>query len=238
LEDAGLAKNFNINKKFRLTDITKTMLFLFLIFTKIKMDMIIRQAAYAAEKLFPGTRFVISGANQSLFLTFDDGPHPETTPRILEMLAKHNAMATFFCLGRNAEKYPLVYHSILAEGHSVGNHSWSHPDGWFTRKDKYIADVERASAVIGSGLFRPPYGRITPAQYLQLRKKFIIVMWTRQFADYRPGFSAGKANTGKIHGGDILVMHDSPATFANTILLLEKILSQDNPFTLQGLIPA
>lgn len=199
--------------------------------------MVIRQAAYAAEKLLPGIRFVITGANQSLFLTFDDGPHPETTPAILELLAKHDAMATFFCLGRNAEKYPLVYDSIIAGGHAVGNHSWSHPDGWITGKEKYIADVERASGVIGSRLFRPPYGRITPAQYLQLRKKFSIIMWTRQFADYRPGFNAGKVNIEKFHGGDILVMHDSPATFSNTILLLGKILNQANPFTLKRLIP-
>ena len=200
--------------------------------------MIIRQAAYAAEKLFPGTRFFIAGADQSIFLTFDDGPHPETTPAILEMLAKHNARATFFCLGLNAEKYPLAYDSIIKGGHSVGNHSWSHPDGWFTGKKTYVADVERASGVIGSKLFRPPYGRITPAQYLELKKKFIIIMWTRQFADYRSGFSAGKVNTGKIRGGDILVMHDSPATFSNTLPLLEKILNQDKSFIFNGLIPA
>jgi peptidoglycan-N-acetylglucosamine deacetylase len=191
--------------------------------------MITRQLARVAEKVFPGTFFLEQRDSQGVFLTFDDGPHPETTPRILEKLSYYNAKATFFCVGRNAEKYRKVYELIISEGHAVGNHSWSHPNGWVTATDNYLADVKKASAVITSELFRPPYGRITPLQYLHLRKYYSIIMWTRQFADYRTGFDAGRVNLKQIQRGDILVMHDSVTAASNTVLLLDRLMELNLP---------
>ncbi len=176
------------------------------------------------NNLFPGIRFSFPGEKQSVYLTFDDGPHPGTTPRILELLAKHNAKATFFCLGQNVEKYPAIYDSIIAAGHAVGNHSWSHPNGWTTSTRKYLEDADRASKVVDSRLFRPPYGRITFGQWNQLRKKYEIIMWTRMFADYRPGFRADHVNLNRISPGDILVLHDSVKTSAATLKILSRLL--------------
>lgn len=161
-----------------------------------------------------------------MFLTFDDGPHPDTTPRILELLDKHDAKATFFCLGRNVEKYPAVYDSIIAAGHSTGNHTWSHPNGWTTSTRKYLEDADRASKVIDSRLFRPPYGRITPGQWRQLRKKYEIIMWTRMFADYRKNFNPDAARLSGIRPGDILVMHDSVKTSKKSLPLLQILPEQ------------
>jgi peptidoglycan-N-acetylglucosamine deacetylase len=158
--------------------------------------------ATCANKLFPGIKFSMDSEEKALYLTFDDGPHPESTPRILELLARYKARATFFCLGRNAEKYPQLLDSIIGAGHSVGNHTFSHPNGWLTSTANYMADIEKASESINSRLFRPPYGRITPAQYLQLRKKFNIIMWTRQFADYSPRFNPEKARLNSLKAGD------------------------------------
>ena len=179
-----------------------------------------------ANKLIPAVHFTMAGEDRAIYLTFDDGPNPETTPRILELLARHDAKATFFCLGRNVEKYPTVYNSILAGSHATGNHSFSHLNGWTTGTRKYLADVDRASELINSKLFRPPYGRLTPAQYLQLKKKYIIIMWTRQLPDYWPGFDAERINLSGISGGDILVLHDSVLSAGKTISLLGKLLEQ------------
>jgi peptidoglycan-N-acetylglucosamine deacetylase len=194
--------------------------------TRVTMiDQMGRILANIAGGLIPGIRFSMAGEANSVYLTFDDGPHPETTPRILALLAKHDARATFFCLGRNAEKYPAVFDSIIEGGHAVGNHSWSHLNGWVTPTGKYLEDVQRASGVISSKLFRPPYGRITPGQYRQLRKKYEIIMWTRQFADYRPGFNPGKTSLKGTLPGDILVLHDSPSTISATIPLMDRLFS-------------
>ncbi len=163
-------------------------------------------------------------ADKALYLTFDDGPNPESTPRILELLSRHEARATFFCLGKNVEKYPLIFDSILSEGHAVGNHTWSHPNGWLTNSIKYFDNVQWASKVISSNLFRPPYGRITPGQYLKLRKKYEIIMWTRQFADYRPEFKADQVSLKHVIPGDILVMHDSIKSSAGTLKILIRLL--------------
>lgn len=183
-----------------------------------------RFAANLVEKIIPGIYFAVAGSDR-VYLTFDDGPHPETTPRILDLLDRHQVKATFFCTGMNAGKYPLIYESILAAGHKTGNHSWSHPNGWTTPADKYVADVNRASAIIRSGLFRPPYGRITPFQYHTLKEDYRIIMWTRQFADYRKVLNPDKVNTSGIRAGEILVLHDSVSTAANTIPLLKKLLA-------------
>ena len=184
--------------------------------------------ANIATSIFPGIQFSMAGnagGKPAVYLTFDDGPHPESTPRILELLAKHNALATFFCMGRNAEKYPAVYDSILTAGHAVGNHSYSHPNGWTTSTGRYVADVDHAAAIISSNLFRPPYGRITPGQYRQLKKRYNIIMWTRQYADYRPVFDPATSNLSVIRPGDILVMHDSLKSAEKTLPLLEKLLT-------------
>ena len=181
-------------------------------------------AANIAGKLLPGTRFIMPAEAGTIYLTFDDGPHPETTPRILELLAKHDAKATFFCLGMNVKKYPAVYDSILAEGHTTGNHSYSHLNGWATSTKTYLDDVRRASGLIRSTLFRPPYGRMTPGQYLQLRKDYEIIMWTRQFPDYKPRFNPEKIDTSKIANGGIVVMHDSLKAIEKTIKLLNTFV--------------
>ena len=187
--------------------------------------------ANIATSIVPGMHFTMTGTagnaggKPAVYLTFDDGPYPESTPRILELLVKHNALGTFFCLGYNVEKHPTLYDSILREGHATGNHSYSHPNGWTTSTRRYVADIDRASAIISSRLFRPPYGRLTPEQYRQLRKNYKIIMWARQYADYRPRFNPATANLSGIRPGEILVMHDSAKSAGKTLPLLEKLLT-------------
>lgn len=119
-----------------------------------------------------------------LYLTFDDGPHPDTTAVILDILNKYEVKATFFCVGENVEKYPDVYNQLLEQKHFIGNHSYNHLKGWETGTREYVENVQKCSQVFDSKLFRPPYGKITRSQRKVLRDQYDIIMWTVLSRDY------------------------------------------------------
>ena len=109
-----------------------------------------------------------------IYLTFDDGPTPEVTDFVIDELNKYEAKATFFCLGRNVEKYPDIYQRLLNKGHKTGNHTYSHLDGWKTNSKNYMADTHYARTFIKSKLFRPPYGKLRQTQKIKLLKHYKI----------------------------------------------------------------
>lgn len=124
-------------------------------------------------------------ADLSVYLTFDDGPHPKATPYVLDELAKHNANATFFCIGKNVVEHPEIYARILAEGHAVANHTNNHMDGWKTSTEDYLDNIKKAAGYIDSKLFRPPYGKIKMAQAnMLLQAGWKICMWDVLSADF------------------------------------------------------
>jgi len=127
-------------------------------------------------KLFPELIWHFSSRKESrenqVFLTFDDGPTPEVTPWVLDCLKEYDARGTFFCLGRNVDKYPEIYNQILDGGHAVGNHTYSHLKGWKSSDMEYIDDIRLASHNIESQLFRPPYGRFRQTQIREIRKDY------------------------------------------------------------------
>jgi peptidoglycan/xylan/chitin deacetylase (PgdA/CDA1 family) len=150
--------------------------------------------------------------NNSIYITFDDGPNPETTPFILEELEKYSAKATFFCLGKNVDANPTVYDSILKHGHAVGNHTFNHYNGWKTNTRKYLEDVERCNKLIKSSLFRPPYGKIKHAQLRALRNNYSIIMWSSLSGDFDTELDKEKCLSSLLNNpqrGDIVVFHDS-----------------------------
>jgi len=147
-----------------------------------------------------------------LFFTFDDGPEPEVTPQILDILKQYKAKATFFCLGEKVEKYPEIYNSIIEQNHSIGNHTYSHLHGFYNKSKYYINDVKKASSLIKSNLFRPPYGKISPLQYFILKRKFKIIFWNVLTYDFDPTITISECinivlNNSK--DGSIIVFHDS-----------------------------
>ncbi len=163
----------------------------------------------------------------TIYLTFDDGPTPGITEWILATLAKHNAKATFFVLGRNVEMYPELYQKILAAGHSVGNHTYSHQRGWRMSLERYVEDVDLADGLLHSTLFRPPYAQITPSQARHLGRRFKLVMWDVLSRDYsnkvsRQGCLRNVVNY--IDAGSIVVFHDSRKSFRNMSYALPKTL--------------
>ncbi len=164
------------------------------------------------KKVVPSIVYSIPENDKVLYLTFDDGPIPETTPLILDLLDKYNAKATFFCLGKNVKENPELFQMILDKGHTVGNHTYSHKNGWSTQNDDYYTDIKAAKTLIDSKLFRPPYGRIKPAQINYLKKIYKIIMWDVLSGDFDPKTSNKKSLNNiikNVEKGSIVVLHDS-----------------------------
>lgn len=177
--------------------------------------------------LFPGIIWHGDRNSRTVHLTFDDGPDPVVTPQVLDLLARYNARATFFCVGANVEAHPHLVDRILREGHALGNHTWSHRRGWGTALDDYQHDVERAAACIPSRLFRPPYGRISLGQYHRLRRQYRVVMWDVLSYDWKPERSPQQvAHTviKALRPGSVVVFHDSPKAAPRMLPALQRLL--------------
>ena len=147
-----------------------------------------------------------------VYLTFDDGPIPEVTPWVLDLLRKEKIKATFFCVGENVMRYPEVYQQILKDGHSVGNHTYNHWQGIKKGNRDYFQNIEKAGDYIDSDLFRPPHGWLKPSQYHFLKKKFRIIMWDLISCDYDARIKPErvfKNITDFVRPGSVITFHDS-----------------------------
>lgn len=154
----------------------------------------------------------INSNENTVYITFDDGPIPEATPWILETLKKYDIKATFFCVGDNVRKYPELYKKILNEGHSVGNHTFNHIQAFKSSSQHYFDNIKKADLLINSNLFRPPHGQLRKIHALILRKTRKIVMWDVVTRDYSNRLSAQDVldNVKKYaRKGSIIVFHDS-----------------------------
>lgn len=191
------------------------------------------------KMLYPRRVWQIPTTEKIIYLSFDDGPHPGATPFVLDELKKYKASATFFCIGKNVALYPDLYERILAEGHNAGNHTQHHLNGWKKGTAEYLGDVEAAARFIKSGLFRPPYGRITGKQAKGIakalqHKEAKIVMWDVLSGDFDTGLDGEtciaelKKNTGP---GSIVVFHDSEKAFPLLSVALPALLAH---FSAQG----
>jgi peptidoglycan/xylan/chitin deacetylase (PgdA/CDA1 family) len=162
-----------------------------------------------------------------IYLTFDDGPIPEATPEILEILKKHEAKATFFVVGDNVRKHPDIFELIKQEGHAIGNHTFHHLNGWHTSPGLYMDDVYRCRDYFETQLFRPPYGRFTPSQYFLLRKDFRFVLWSVLTHDFRRHTTSGQCLENAIehsYGGAIVVFHDNLKSIDKVSYALPRFL--------------
>ena len=184
------------------------------------------------KKIYTSYLWSINTKEKILYLTFDDGPHPEITPFVLRQLKRYNALATFFCIGKNVVSFPEVYKQIQDEGHTVGNHTYNHLNGWKTENETYYKDIAKASEVIDSALFRPCYGRITSFQAKNLKqvmkgKEPTIVMWDVLSGDFDTECTPQQSLANVVFAsapGSIIVFHDSEKAFPRLEYTLPKIL--------------
>ncbi len=176
---------------------------------------------------FPSLIWEIKTSEKEIFLTFDDGPHPEITSKVLDILDQYRAKATFFCVGENVEKHTETYQQILKKGHRTGNHTFNHLNSWKTPANAYYENIQKCTQVVDSHLFRPPFGRIYPNQIPYLKMQFRVIMWTVLTEDYVPELSPEKCFKKSIQTtrpGSIVVFHDSVKASKNMLYVLPRFL--------------
>ena len=191
------------------------------------------------RKFYPTLIWQIDTVVKCLYLTFDDGPHETATPFVLDTLKQFDAKATFFCIGKNVYQHRTVFERILAEGHTVGNHTQNHTNGWKSNDFFYMKDIQLAKELIPSNLFRPPYGRIKRSQIKLLQKSynknnekaddsvFNIIMWSVLSGDFDKNISKEKCLENVLkttEKGSIIVFHDSAKAFERMEYSLPKTL--------------
>jgi peptidoglycan-N-acetylglucosamine deacetylase len=192
------------------------------------------------RKFFPSVTWRIPVRSKELYLTFDDGPVEEVTPLVLDILNQYQVKATFFCIGSNVQKHPEIYKRILEEGHTTGNHTQTHVNAWKVQRDVFIKDVKDAESVISSRLFRPPYGKLTPAIINRLKKEYQIVLWDVITYDFDPALSADEVfqnSITRLRPGSIIVFHDSIKAGKTMLAVLPRFLDycQKKGFTFRAI---
>lgn len=174
--------------------------------------MFIEQPAKWLRWLYPNALWRMDKNDHSVYLTFDDGPIPESTPFILETLRRYNAKATFFMVGENVLRYHDLYNQIVAEGHQVGNHTFKHIGSFKHWTLTYALNIQQANDLIKAHLFRPPHGWMRHSVYWWFQRRYKIVMWDLVTRDYSKWLTADDVvrNVKRYtRNGSIITFHDS-----------------------------
>ena len=176
----------------------------------------------------------VNTSENTIYLTFDDGPIPGVTPFVLDELKKYSAKATFFCIGKNIDANPEIFERIKAEGHSIGNHSYDHLNGWQNSNEAYYSNISKCDSTLSTHgeenpgrLYRPPYGKLKPAQYKFLKDSYRIVLWDVLSYDFDSKISAEKVLDNVIthtEPGSVVVFHDSLKAQSKIEYALPKVL--------------
>jgi peptidoglycan-N-acetylglucosamine deacetylase len=190
--------------------------------------------------LYPSLIWRVNTSDRKIFLTFDDGPVPGPTEFVLETLKKYNAKATFFCIGDNVRKHPMVLKKVVADGHAIGNHTFHHMPGWENSTTDYLNDTQKCeaqleeagykSSLAGKPYFRPPYGKIKRAQIRAL-SNYNIVMWDVLTQDYDKSLLPETCLNKSIkatRAGSIVVFHDSVKAMPTLEYVLPRYLEYFN----------
>ena len=198
------------------------------------------------KKVFSNLVWDIPNSDKKIYLTFDDGPIPDVTEWVLNILKSKDIKATFFCIGDNMKKHPEVYKRILAEGHQTGNHTFNHLNGWNIETNHYIENFKLCETEIEKfqnlkiqksdsqlptpnfQLFRPPYGKMTLSQSKKIRNLgYKIIMWDVLSYDFDSTVSEEKCLENVISNteqGSIIVFHDSVKAEKNLKYALPKAI--------------
>jgi len=181
----------------------------------------------SALRLMPDVVCNIPGSIECLYLTFDDGPIPGSTEKILNVLKQYNVPASFFCTGKQVEVHPEIYRQIITQGHTTGNHSYSHTRLNVLHKKAFISEIEKTATLVDSVLFRPPYGYITPAMSRIIALHYRIVLWDVMPGDFNSNTDAKTLfRNVKQHAsnGSIIVLHDSAPNIENMLDCMKRVI--------------
>lgn len=199
------------------------------------MNILKVKTPWLVRKAFPAYFWNIPSKEKVIYLTFDDGPTPGITEKVLDILAQYNANATFFCIGKNVVANPIIYKRIINENHAIGNHTYNHLKGWKSDNATYIKDIEKTQEILSSNLqvlnsklFRPPYGKLKPSQAKALQKLgYKIIMWDVLAGDWDKTISKETVLNNIIknaENGSFVVLHDSVKASKNLFYALPKAL--------------
>ena len=186
------------------------------------------------QGLYPDILWRVPTRRRAAYLTFDDGPTPHLTGRLLDLLAQHGAKATFFLIGSQAERDPGLVQAMVEGGHTIGNHTYTHPDAWRTPHEHVLSELSRTSALLEDQTqtsvrwMRPPYGRFTQSmRSWALVRRQRLTMWDLMPGDYLPGSTAHKVEQrilSSIRPGSIIVLHDNAKAERVTPAALARLL--------------
>lgn len=188
------------------------------------------------KKIFSNYVWDIPSRENKIYLTFDDGPTPDVTEWVLEELKKHQAKATFFCIGKNIDSNTDLFQKIIDDGHIIGNHTFNHFNGWKSKTDDYLKNTTECQNLIdklhpkNSRLFRPPYGKIKQSQSKKLRESgYRIIMWDVLSADFDQSITPEKCLENVLKNavsGSIIIFHDSSKGYKNLKYVLPRTLQE------------
>ena len=189
--------------------------------------MFIEQPPQFIRQLYPRACWRMNASDKSVYLTFDDGPIPEVTPWVLDVLDKYHVKATFFMVGDNVRKHADEYKMVVERGHRIGNHTYNHLKGFEEGTDRYIANVDKADCFLSTDLFRPPHGFMRLSQYRTLSERYRIIMWDLVTRDYNAKLT-GEQVLRKVkryaRNGSIITFHDSLRSVENLRYALPRAI--------------
>ncbi|UII24570.1 polysaccharide deacetylase family protein [Fulvivirga maritima] len=194
--------------------------------------MFLHKTPLALKWIYPQLTWSIPSKEKVLYLTFDDGPIPHLTEFIINTLAEFNAKATFFCVGDNIRKHPEIAQQSIEAGHTLGNHTFNHLNGWKNDSNIYIQNVEKCqeqlkSMKVTSHFLRPPYGRIARNQIAKLKNQYKIIMWDVLSGDFSHKISPEdclKKSVQSTRKGSIVLFHDNVKAERNMKYTLPRYL--------------
>lgn len=191
------------------------------------------------QTLYP---YGVFRTGKAVYLTFDDGPIPEVTPKVLAILEKYHIKATFFMVGENVDKHPEVYEQVVKAGHRIGNHTYNHLKGWRTSFKEYMENTDRcAGRIQNTDLFRPPYGKATLRQRIALHKMgYRLIYWDILTRDYDQSVTPEqmlRLIQRETREGSIINFHDSLKSNERMLEVLPKAIEwlQKEGYELRGL---
>lgn len=174
--------------------------------------MFIEQPPWLLRVLYPSAIWRMNPDEKAVYLTFDDGPIPDITPWVLDLLDTYNIKATFFMVGDNVRKHPEEFRMVVDRGHRIGNHTFNHIRGFEYLSNNYLGNTDKANELLQTDLFRPPHGHMRWAQYYTLKKYYKIIMWdvvTRDYSKKKNGRQVLNIVKKYVRNGSIITFHDS-----------------------------